>query len=99
AASSQPFAYVPWVPDAGAACATNAVNSSDDAFGHGHFDGFSIVIGHEIAETATNALPGLPDFATGRPTFGWRDAATLETADKCQALAAWPATSVAFGAN
>src|SRR5215471_10084075 len=54
------YAYIPWMPDApngGAACATNLVNPND-AFGHGHFDGYSIVLGHEVAEAATDPLPG-----------------------------------------
>jgi hypothetical protein len=46
-------------------------------FGHGVFDGYSIVVGHEYAEAVTN-----PDnFAAVQD--GWNDAQTSETGDKC----------------
>ncbi|HXM55753.1 MAG TPA: hypothetical protein VOB72_10220 [Candidatus Dormibacteraeota bacterium] len=95
------YAYIPWVPDEGAACATNNVNPGDDTFGHGHFDGFSMVIGHEIAEAITDPVFGLD--AQNQPVFGWLDSddlnAALETADKCEFVTAWPATNAGFGAN
>jgi len=93
------YSYIPWMPDAGAACGRNLVNPADDAFGHGHFDGFSIVVGHEVVEAATDPLPFAILVPAGQPTFGWLDSTGLESADKCEHLAGWPSTSVAFGAG
>ena len=46
----------------------NSVNVVSDSFGHGVFDGYSIVIGHEYAEAITD-----PDnFASVQD--GWNDA-------------------------
>jgi len=61
------FANMPYQPDAGAACGQNFVN------GNGFFDGFSIVGGHEYAETITD-----PFLSTG-----WVDGAGAENGDKC----------------
>ncbi len=89
------YAYIPWLPDAPTnSCASNAVNSND-SFGHGHFDGFSIALGHELAEAATDPLPGL--VASGQRTFGWVDGSGLESGDKCVQLTTWPWKNVAFG--
>jgi len=96
------YAYIPWMPDApngGASCATNNVNPTNDAFGHGHFDGYSIVLGHEVAEAATDPLPGAVFQGDPNPTFGWLDTDGFETADKCEALTTFPATNVALGAT
>ncbi len=69
--------------------------NSNDSFGHGHFDGFSIALGHELAEAATDPLPGL--VASGQRTFGWVDGSGLESGDKCVQLTTWPWKNVAFG--
>ncbi len=61
------FANMPYQPDAGAACGQNFVN------GNGFFDGFSIVGGHEYAETITDPFP----------STGWVDGAGAENGDKC----------------
>ncbi len=61
------FANIPYQPDAGAACGQNFVN------GNGYFDGFSIVGGHEYAETITDPFP----------STGWVDGAGAENGDKC----------------
>ena len=50
-------------------CGTNSVNAGSS----GVLDGFSIVAGHEYAETLTDTLPGA----------GWVDSAGLENGDKC----------------
>ena len=55
----------------------NSVNVVSDSFGHGVFDGYSIVTGHEYAEAITD-----PDnFASVQD--GWNDAQGNETGDKC----------------
>ena len=69
------FAFIPWQPDFGLACGGNIVNQASDAFGHGYFDGFSIVAGHEYAEALTDPFPN-----TG---VAWQDDAGNETGDKC----------------
>ena len=61
------FSNMPYQPDAGAACGMNFVN------GNGYFDGFSIVGGHEYAETITDPFP----------STGWVDGAGAENGDKC----------------
>src|SRR5260370_234725 len=58
---------MPYQPDAGAACGQDFVNSD------GYFDGFSIVGGHEYAETVTDPFP----------STGWVDGAGAENGDKC----------------
>jgi serine protease len=74
--NGQPLAYanMPYIPDAGASCGMNFVNGTD-GFGHGFFDGFSIVTGHEYGEAATDAFPS--------QTIAWIDSAGSETGDKC----------------
>ena len=67
------YSYMPFQPDAGASCGMNFVNSTDNAFGNGYFDGFSIVGGHEYAETVTDPFP----------SSGWVDSRGSEIGDKC----------------
>jgi hypothetical protein len=71
------YAFIPYVPEQGSACGGNKVNMQDDAFGHGYLDAYSIVAGHEYAETVTDPgdLNGYQD--------GWNDATTSENGDKC----------------
>ena len=71
------FTNMPYVTDAGASCGENFVNAGSA----GLDDGFSIVNGHEYAETITDQ----------NPPGGWTDASGEENADKC----AWitPGTS------
>ena len=71
------YAFVPYVPEQGSGCGQNSVNKTDDAFGHGFFDGYSIVAGHEYAEAVTD-----PDNQMGTQD-GWNDAQTSENGDKC----------------
>jgi hypothetical protein len=61
------FGYIPYMPDAGSSCGRNSVNSG------GTFDGYSIVGGHEYAETITDPYPDA----------GWIDASGAENGDKC----------------
>ena len=69
-----PYVNVPYVPDAGPACGMDFVNATDDA-GHGFFDGYSIVTGHEYAEAVTDPFPSL--------AAAWVDTSGNEAADKC----------------
>ena len=76
------YAYMPYQPDAGASCGMNFVNSSNNSYGNGYFDGFSVVGGHEYAEAQTD-----PHTASG--SYGWTDSSGSENGDKC----AWNAAS------
>jgi hypothetical protein len=76
------YAFIPFLngtwPVLGAGgCGMNSVNVISDSFGHGVFDGYSIVVGHEYAEAVTD-----PDnFASVQD--GWNDAQGSENGDKC----------------
>jgi len=63
------FTNLPYIPDAGAACGANFVNSGTS----GSLDGVTIVAGHEYAETLTDQFPD----------GGWVDNEGAETGDKC----------------
>jgi len=67
------YTYMPYQPDAGTSCGMNFVNGLDTTYGNGYFDGFSIVGGHEYAETVTDPLPN----------SGWLDSHGGENGDKC----------------
>jgi serine protease len=60
-----PYTNMPYVLDAGASCGANSVQNQ--------LDGFSIVEGHEYAETLTDP----------EPASGWVDAQGAENGDKC----------------
>jgi hypothetical protein len=92
------FAYIPWLPDQGSSCHTNEVNGTNGPLGQGHFDGFSISTGHEIAEAITDPLPGIQD-DLGNQFAGWLDNAGLETGDKCSRLQIWPERNITFGSD
>lgn len=81
------FAYLPYQPDAGTSCGMNFVNATDNSFGNGYFDGFSVVGGHEYAEAQTDPFP----------TTGWLDSSGSEIGDKC----AWSSLSanITLGSN
>ena len=77
------FTTIPYQLDAPNNCGANSVNGTNDGFGHGLLDGFSIVAGHEYAEVVTDAFMD-PVFSP--PLFGgWmdNDGLTGETGDKC----------------
>ena len=67
------YSYMPYQPDAGGSCGMNFVNASNNSFGNGYFDGFSIVGGHEYGETITDPYPN----------SGWLDGRGAENGDKC----------------
>jgi serine protease len=64
---------MPYVPDMGASCGANFVNTGTA----GDLDGVTMVEGHEYAETLTDQ----------NPAGGWTDVRGLENADKCAWLA------------
>lgn len=68
--SNEPYTNLPYVLDAGSGCGEDFVNPG------GTYDGFSIVGGHEYAETATDPFP----------VSGWWDPSDTsggEIGDKC----------------
>jgi hypothetical protein len=69
------YANIPYQPDAGTSCGMNFVNPGNDSFGHGYFDGFSIVGGHEYAEAISDAYPS--------SVLAWVDSQGSENGDKC----------------
>lgn len=71
------YGNIPYVPSAGAGCRDNVVYPSNDAFGHGYYDSYSITMGHEYAEAITD-----PDNFFGTQD-GWNDDQTSENGDKC----------------
>ena len=84
------YSYIPYQPDAGAACGMNFVNNND-AFGNGYFDGFSIVAGHEYGETITDPYPN----------SGWLDGRGAENGDKCAWISSGQgaASNIALGGH
>ena len=72
-----PFLNLSWPVLGSGGCGMNSVNVVSDSFGHGVFDGYSIVVGHEYAEAVTD-----PDnFASVQD--GWNDVQGSENGDKC----------------
>jgi hypothetical protein len=84
------YAFMPYVPEQGAGCGANSVNKTNDAFGNGYLDGYSIVAGHEYAEAVTD-----PDNQMGTQD-GWNDVQSSENGDKC----AWTGLqNITLGSN
>ena len=85
------YSYMPYQPDAGTSCGMNFVNATSDSYGHGFFDGFSIVGGHEYAETITDP----------QPNSGWLDSRGAENGDKCAWITSGPgaASNITLGSN
>src|SRR6202023_2687057 len=75
------FTNMPYVTDAGSSCGQNFVNSGTA----GTDDGFTIVNGHEFAETVTDQYPA----------GGWTDSSGNENGDKC----AWISTGQGASQN
>ena len=67
---------MPFTHEQGAGCGGNSVNKTNDAFGHGYFDSYSLAGGHEYAEAVTD--PDAWPFQDG-----WNDYQTSENGDKC----------------
>jgi serine protease len=75
-------AFVPYVMDKGSSCGGYSVYTAPDAFGHGYFDGYSVVTVHEIAETETD--PVRSGLAAPLDNGGWFDNAQgEEDGDRC----------------
>jgi len=89
ASPGAPFVYLPYTPDAGAACGLNAVNAGD-SFGHGLLDGAGIVAAQELADVVTDPFPATP---------AWTDANGLEAGDKCEWQIGVPPANSYFGAQ
>ena len=70
------YSFIPYVMELGAGCRQYGASKTDDAFGHGYFDPYSITIGHEYAEAETD--PNNIVFQDG-----WNDNSTSENGDKC----------------
>jgi serine protease len=75
------YSNMPYVSDAGSSCGTNFVNSGP----LGLLDGFSIVSGHEYAETLTDQ----------NPPGGWSTSGGAEVGDEC----AWISSGQGASAN
>jgi IPT/TIG domain len=72
------FTNLPYIPDAGASCGGNFVNSG----AAGVLDGATSTASHEYAETLTDQFPETT------PVPGWSNAAGNEIADLCDYIAA-----------
>jgi serine protease len=72
-----PFLNLSWPALGAGGCGMNFVNATSDSFGHGVFDGYSIVTGHEYSEAVTD-----PDNILSNQD-GWNDAQGSENGDKC----------------
>ena len=88
------YAYQPYSPNAGTSCGMNFVNSTNNSFGNGYFDGFSITAGHEWIEARTDMTP-TTSIAWQGPGGG-----SDENGDKC----AWNnnggvSTNISLGGN
>jgi serine protease len=81
------YAYMPYVPDAGANCGRNFINTSNNSYGNGYFDGFSIVGGHEYAEAMTDPHPERTS-----TNFGWITS-TGSSGEENGDLCAWASNS------
>jgi serine protease len=81
------YAYMPYIPDAGASCGRNFVNHTNNSYGNGYFDGFSIVGGHEYAEAVTDPHPERTS-----NNFGWVTS-TGSSGEEIGDLCAWASNS------
>ncbi|HEY7340827.1 MAG TPA: hypothetical protein VH591_08100 [Ktedonobacterales bacterium] len=88
------YGYIPYIPSAGSSCGMNFVNATNNSYGNGYFDGFSIVAGHEFMEAESDMTPST-SVAWQGPGGG-----SDENADKC----AWnqnggTSTNITLGSN
>lgn len=81
------YTNMPYINTANVGCGQNFVNTTDNSYGNGFFDGYSIVAGHEFGEAETDPLPS--------SKAAWRDASGAENGDKC----AWVQPGTAGGAH
>jgi hypothetical protein len=71
------FTNLPYVTDAGPSCGQGFVNTP------GLLDGWSIVEGHEYAETVTDLWPQAPIGSSNLTSGGWFEPTRGENGDKC----------------
>jgi hypothetical protein len=83
------FISMPYVINAGAGCGEDSVNPAPA----GDLDGTSIVLGHEIAEDATDPGAGVAGLT------GWLDLNGEENADKCQGVIVGPGAQTNITGN
>lgn len=76
------FTNLPYVTDAGSNCGAGFVNGAS-----GRLDGWSIIAGHEYAETVTDVFPQAPIGATNLTSGGWFEPLGGENGDKCAWIA------------
>ena len=69
------YSVMPYLPNVNSLCGENYVNPTDDAYGHGFLDGYSVVGGHEFAEAETDPFP--------LTAPAWRTSDGGETGDIC----------------
>jgi hypothetical protein len=70
------YAFMPYTPEQGSGCGGNSVNKTNDKFGNGYLDSYTLAGGHEWQEAVSD--PDAWPFQDG-----WNDAATSENGDKC----------------
>src|SRR5436305_14802568 len=81
---------MPYQPDAGSSCGAIFVNGTNNSYGSGYFDGFSVVGGHECAEAETDPRP-----SSG--LYAWKDSGGNEIGDECAWLSS--STNVTLGSH
>ena len=87
------YSVIPYLPDASYGCGENYINLTNDAYGHGFLDGYSIVAGHEFAEAETDPLPFTAP--------AWQDSGGNENGDMCAwgTVTTYPAGNVRNASN
>jgi hypothetical protein len=91
------YSVIPYLPDvdkSGAvSCGENYINTTNDAYGHGFLDGYSIVGGHEFAEAETDPFPFTAP--------GWQGSDGNETGDICAwgTVTTYPAGNIRGSGN
>lgn len=89
------YSAIPYVPDLDKSqvvtCGMNYINTTNDTFGHGFLDGYSMVAGHEFAEAETDPYPFTAP--------AWRTSDGGENADTCAwgSVSTYPAGNVSGG--
>lgn len=87
------YSVIPYLPNAGYGCGENYVNLTNDTYGHGFLDGYSIVGGHEFAEAETDPYPFTAP--------AWQDVNGNENGDMCAwgSVTTYPAGNVSGSGN
>ena len=91
------YSVIPYLPDIDKSqaltCGQNYINTTNDAYGHGFLDGYSIVGGHEMAEAETDPFPFTAP--------AWQGSDGSETGDICAwgTVTTYPAGNVRTSTN